>query len=171
MSGMGGEAAADTVFTLLHQAWDMLGIVGILGLGGTFGIPGYIFVRGRRKHKKIKMQMVTLMMDWLENCSIYYRESGSSDGKDLLLEFLAGKRITVYDLLLAHTDSFKIASIMEMMESMNMINVYLGILRRDPDNADPRAVFGEYIEYIKQHLLNNYPKEYKKYNQKHVIKK
>ncbi|MDA7949619.1 MAG: hypothetical protein MPJ78_19360 [Hyphomicrobiaceae bacterium] len=150
------EAAAAWFFWI----WEGLGAAGVLGLGGTFGIPVWIFMRGWRRHRSIRMRLVALMMIWLEYCMAYQKEVPD---RDLVSGIMSRRQTTIYDMLLAHADSFKIDSITDITEGMNEINVCIDNIKNDSGGAAQAAALEEYIDSVMDHLRDNYPREYKEH--------
>lgn len=141
--------------------WEGLGAVGALGLGGTFGIPGWIYLRGRRRHRSIRMRLVALMMDWLEYCTAYRTPYQKEvPGRDLAYGIMSRRQTTIHDMLLAHADSFKIDSITNMTDGMNVISACIDDIRNGAVGAAQADVLEEYIGSVTAHLSDNYPREY-----------
>lgn len=144
----------------IFGVWEELGAAGVLGLGGTFGIPVWIFLRGRRRHRSIRMRLIALVMGWLEYCKAYQEEAPN---RDLTYEIMSRRQTTIHDMLLAHADSFKIDSITDVTDGMNVIGAYIDGIRNDTGGAAQAAVLGEYIDSVMDHLSDNYPREYEEH--------
>ncbi|CAI9831606.1 MAG: hypothetical protein MPI95_04235 [Nitrosopumilus sp.] len=148
---------------LIGMLWPDL--VGVFGISGTFGIPVYIYLRGRRSDGKIRRQIIGFMLDWLEDCT-HYRRYSAGDAKIRLLKTLVEKRDASYDLLLTHAQAFAVNSVTEMVDTLRAIRAHFDILSERPDDASQNVAFNEHVEYIKQYLHDAYPREYRDFRLK-----